>query len=335
MRTENINEKVTISIVRCEDGKIFKEEKLSILKTKNKVKNAVEMIRRKYKYARIDKIFFENKNENDVLELLIPYKVLITKTESNLMKAINQASINQQPQLPPRPPSAPLPLPYPNIDTPIKAKKPILPPNDPNNPNLKNAIFVPNAPNVRGDMPIPAPKGNMKRAQSSPNNPQFNVEDIIPKAKYCIKSPDDEEPIYLDLDPNTLVGQLREQLAELLDLLEENITLFFAGKTLRNEQLLKSLHIPKTGKIIMFIRSIEDILLETAAALKLSVALKILIKDLKTGNENEFLFEKDDTISNAKVAIANKYGIDSPSNINLFYNGFILLDNNLPLEHQL
>lgn len=78
----------------------------------------------------------------------------------------------------------------------------------------------------------------------------------------------DNSVLKLDFNPNITIGEVKEQLADHLDVDDNKIDIMFAGKFRENCQTLKDLNIPPRGQITVYVQETEPICLMTCEALK-------------------------------------------------------------------
>lgn len=117
---------------------------------------------------------------------------------------------------------------------------------------------------------------------------------ILPNGNRIYRFQEPGEEIFeCEFKPDATVLDAIEFVAETKDVDDENVTLMFAGKTLRNESLLSSLMIPARGKIIVYIKSLEEILLTTAANLIITVPktpIELLQEQVKNASQIEIQY---------------------------------------------
>lgn len=101
-----------------------------------------------------------------------------------------------------------------------------------------------------------------------------NINVVIPASNprvYYFSVPG-ETPFTIEFDPSYTIGEVISYLAEVTynGIDEDDVTLMFASKTLKNAATLQSLKIPKKGKITVLIRDNSTIFLQTVTALRSS-----------------------------------------------------------------
>lgn len=72
-----------------------------------------------------------------------------------------------------------------------------------------------------------------------------------------------DSTVTIEFFPEATMDEVRAEYSQKTNISPDDITFFFAGKAIRDDRTLKSLHIPRTGKIIVFNRSSEPVSLFT------------------------------------------------------------------------